>query len=153
MEEGTKAFVKEVKALPKAVRDEDCFKVGALALSRSAQLHTYAEIRDLGPLLLVGFVSSIALITARAVCASVCAACTLLLATYICILHADRISMSLLLILNTAMTLQGLDLSVKNFLTSVPLVADLRSPAMRERHWTQLMTTTKVNNDSDAWHE
>ena len=30
MEEGTKAFVKEVKALPKAVRDEDCFKVGAL---------------------------------------------------------------------------------------------------------------------------
>ena len=27
MEEGTKAFVKEVKALPKAVRDEDCFKV------------------------------------------------------------------------------------------------------------------------------
>ncbi|DBA86689.1 TPA: Dynein alpha chain, flagellar outer arm [Trebouxia sp. C0004] len=64
MEEGTKAFVKEVKALPKAVRDEDCFK--------------------------------------------------------------------------------GLDLSVKNFLTSVPLVADLRSPAMRERHWTQLMTTTKV---------
>lgn len=32
MEEGTKAFVKEVKALPKAVRDEDCFKVGALAL-------------------------------------------------------------------------------------------------------------------------
>lgn len=41
--------------------------------------------------------------------------------------------------------LQGLDLSVKNFLTSVPLVADLRSPAMRERHWTQLMTTTKVS--------
>ena len=27
MEEGTKAFVKEVKALPKAIRDEDCFKV------------------------------------------------------------------------------------------------------------------------------
>ena len=27
MEEGTKAFVKEVKALPKNVRDEDCFKV------------------------------------------------------------------------------------------------------------------------------
>jgi hypothetical protein len=43
-----------------------------------------------------------------------------------------------------SMNFQGLDLSVKNFLTSVPLVADLRSPAMRERHWTQLMTTTKV---------
>ena len=41
--------------------------------------------------------------------------------------------------------LQGLDTSVKNFLTSVPLVADLRSPAMRDRHWTQLMTTTKVS--------
>ena len=32
MEEGTKAFVKEVKALPKAVRDEDCFKVGTWEL-------------------------------------------------------------------------------------------------------------------------
>lgn len=27
MEEGTKSFVKEVKALPKQIRDEDCFKV------------------------------------------------------------------------------------------------------------------------------
>ena len=33
----------------------------------------------------------------------------------------------------------GLDAAVKNFLTSVPLVADLRSPAMRDRHWEQLM--------------
>ena len=44
---------------------------------------------------------------------------------------------------------QGLDNSVKNFLTSVPLVADLRSPAMRDRHWTQLMTTTKVSAADD----
>lgn len=47
MEEGTKAFVKEVKALPKAVRDEDCFKVGALALiclTCIAHMSTYAEI-------------------------------------------------------------------------------------------------------------
>ena len=36
----------------------------------------------------------------------------------------------------------GLDDSVKNFLTSVPLVADLRSPDMRDRHWKQLMDTT-----------
>ena len=49
-------------------------------------------------------------------------------------------------LISTGVGLQGLDLSVKNFLTSVPLVADLRSPAMRDRHWTQLMTTTKVNN-------
>ena len=37
---------------------------------------------------------------------------------------------------------KGLDASVKNFLTSVPLVADLRSPDMRDRHWKQLMDTT-----------
>ena len=30
MEEGTKSFVKEVKALPKQIRDEDCFKVCVL---------------------------------------------------------------------------------------------------------------------------
>lgn len=40
---------------------------------------------------------------------------------------------------------RGVDSAVKNFLTSVPLVADLRSPAMRDRHWEQLMTTTKVH--------
>ncbi len=39
---------------------------------------------------------------------------------------------------------RGVDSNVKNFLTSVPLVADLRSPAMRDRHWEQLMSTTKV---------
>ena len=55
MEDGAKNFVKEVKGLPKKVRDESCFK--------------------------------------------------------------------------------GLDAAVKNFLVSVPLVADLRSPAMRDRHW------------------
>jgi dynein heavy chain len=33
----------------------------------------------------------------------------------------------------------GTDASVKNFLTSIPLVADLRSPDMRERHWAMLM--------------
>lgn len=39
---------------------------------------------------------------------------------------------------------KGLDNMVKNFLVSMPLVADLRSPAMRPRHWQQLMDTTKV---------
>lgn len=34
---------------------------------------------------------------------------------------------------------------MKNFLVSVPLVADLRSPAMRDRHWNQLMEATKVS--------
>lgn len=39
----------------------------------------------------------------------------------------------------------GLDTSVKNFITCVPLVADLRSPSMRDRHWKQLMDATKVS--------
>lgn len=65
MEDGAKAFVKDVKSLPKRIREENCFK--------------------------------------------------------------------------------GLDKCVKNFLTSVPLVADLRSPAMRDRHWEQLMETTNVS--------
>ena len=42
MEEGTKAFVKEVKALPKAVRDEDCFKVGTLVSDQS--MHACTEM-------------------------------------------------------------------------------------------------------------
>eukprot|EP00879_Flechtneria_rotunda_P017284 GHRR01018106.1.p1 GENE.GHRR01018106.1~~GHRR01018106.1.p1 ORF type:complete len:1124 (+),score=375.49 GHRR01018106.1:243-3374(+) len=65
MEEGAKNFVKEVKALPKRIRDEDVFR--------------------------------------------------------------------------------GLDGMVKNFLVSVPLVADLRSPAMRDRHWRLLMEATQVS--------
>lgn len=40
---------------------------------------------------------------------------------------------------------KGLDQMVKNFLVSMPLVADLRSPAMRPRHWQQLANTTKVS--------
>jgi len=39
---------------------------------------------------------------------------------------------------------KGLDNMVKNFLVSMPLVADLRNPAMRPRHWKQLMDTTQV---------
>ena len=45
---------------------------------------------------------------------------------------------------------RGLDASVRNFLVSVPLVADLRSPAMRERHWQQLTATTKVRAAASA---
>ena len=37
----------------------------------------------------------------------------------------------------------GLVETVKNFLVSVPLVADLRSPDMRDRHWANLMEVTK----------
>jgi hypothetical protein len=48
---------------------------------------------------------------------------------------------------------KGLDNMVKNFLVSVPLVADLRSPAMRERHWQQLMEATKARRCSTASFE
>lgn len=38
---------------------------------------------------------------------------------------------------------KGLQTDLKNFMTSVPLVGDLRSPAMRDRHWQLLMEATK----------
>jgi dynein heavy chain, axonemal len=38
---------------------------------------------------------------------------------------------------------KGLDAMVKAFTTSLPLVAELRSPAMRDRHWEALMAATK----------
>ena len=38
---------------------------------------------------------------------------------------------------------KGLDAMVKAFTTSLPLVAELRSPAMRDRHWAALMAATK----------
>ena len=63
MEDASKAFVKEVRAINKVIRDEDCYK--------------------------------------------------------------------------------GLDGMVKAFTTSLPLVAELRSPAMRDRHWQALMAATK----------
>ncbi|EFN60095.1 hypothetical protein CHLNCDRAFT_133411 [Chlorella variabilis] len=65
LEEGAKALVKEVKALPAAVREQDCFR--------------------------------------------------------------------------------GLEVLVKNYLASVPLIGDLRSPAMRPRHWQALQEATKVH--------
>ena len=38
----------------------------------------------------------------------------------------------------------GLTAMLKNFLGSLPLISDLRSPAMRDRHWQKLMKTTGV---------
>ncbi|XP_055083623.1 dynein axonemal heavy chain 11 isoform X2 [Periophthalmus magnuspinnatus] len=39
----------------------------------------------------------------------------------------------------------GLDLYVKNLLTSLRAVSQLQSPAIRERHWVQLISITKMN--------
>ncbi|KAK7886266.1 hypothetical protein WMY93_025887 [Mugilogobius chulae] len=39
----------------------------------------------------------------------------------------------------------GLDLYVKNLLTSLRAVSQLQSPAIRERHWVQLIGITKMN--------
>jgi dynein heavy chain, axonemal len=37
-----------------------------------------------------------------------------------------------------------LEATVKNMLTSLRAVGELQNPAIRERHWHQLMTSTKV---------
>lgn len=41
-------------------------------------------------------------------------------------------------------TYLGLEATVKNTLTSLKAVGELQNPAIRERHWDQLMTSTKV---------
>ena len=38
----------------------------------------------------------------------------------------------------------GLDSTVKNMVTSLRAVGELQNPAIRERHWQQLMQATKV---------
>lgn len=42
-------------------------------------------------------------------------------------------------------TYVGLENTVKNMLTSLRAVGDLQNPAIRERHWQQLMQTTGVS--------
>ena len=44
---------------------------------------------------------------------------------------------------------KGLEDAVKNMQTSLPLVEELHSPAMRDRHWKQLMRTTGVTFTMD----
>lgn len=41
-------------------------------------------------------------------------------------------------------TYLGLEATVKNTLTSLKAVGELQNPAIRERHWNQLMKSTKV---------
>lgn len=43
-----------------------------------------------------------------------------------------------------------LEATVKNMLTSLRAVTELQNPAIRERHWQQLMQTTKVYLYSDS---
>lgn len=42
-------------------------------------------------------------------------------------------------------TYLGLESTVKNTLTSLKAVGELQNPAIRERHWNQLMKSTKVS--------
>ena len=39
----------------------------------------------------------------------------------------------------------GLESTVKNMLTSLRAVSELQNPAIRDRHWQQLMAATKVS--------
>ena len=41
-------------------------------------------------------------------------------------------------------TFVSLEATVKNMLTSLRAVGELQNPAIRERHWRQLMNSTKV---------
>lgn len=41
-------------------------------------------------------------------------------------------------------TYVSLEATVKNMLTSLRAVGELQNPAIRERHWRQLMNSTKV---------
>ena len=42
-------------------------------------------------------------------------------------------------------TYVSLEALVKNMLTSLRAVGELQNPAIRERHWLQLMNSTKVS--------
>lgn len=44
-------------------------------------------------------------------------------------------------------TFVALERTVKNTLTSLKAVSELQNPAIRERHWQQLMKSTKVRLD------
>jgi len=50
---------------------------------------------------------------------------------------------------------KGLETKVKNMATSLPLVQDLRSPSMRDRHWRHLLRVTKqtmqIDPESDSF--
>lgn len=43
-------------------------------------------------------------------------------------------------------TYTGLESTIKNTLTSLKAVGELQNPAIRERHWEQLMKSTKVTS-------
>lgn len=43
-------------------------------------------------------------------------------------------------------TYTSLEAAVKNMLTSLRAVGELQNPAIRERHWQQLMRSTKVRS-------
>ena len=44
-------------------------------------------------------------------------------------------------------TFISLESTVKNMLTSLRAVGELQNPAIRERHWRQLMNSTKVSKN------
>ena len=45
----------------------------------------------------------------------------------------------------------GLDSTVKNMVTSLRAVCELQNPAIRERHWQQLMQATQVSSVSSIY--
>lgn len=47
----------------------------------------------------------------------------------------------------------GLDNTVKNMITSLRAVSELQNPAIRDRHWQQLMQATQVPRLDAGWTE
>lgn len=45
----------------------------------------------------------------------------------------------------------GLDNTVKNMITSLRAVSELQNPAIRDRHWQQLMQATQVLRREGCW--
>lgn len=114
LEEGAKALVKEVKALPAAVREQGALAevCGVEASGEAPPLpRTHCSTR------------------AASQCPSPCLKPVIFPPGLPC---------------PAADCFRGLEVLVKNYLASVPLIGDLRSPAMRPRHWQALQEATKV---------
>lgn len=152
LEAGAKALLKEVKALPAAIKEQG----GRPHLSRlpvcsrmqyHLALHPWAALSSsnsavrnwqwLCPL----FSLSCFLLSKLIPQKTSCRRGPFCYALYCAVPHSPAVPPALLA---PADCFKGLDLLVKNYMAAVPLIGDLRSPAMRPRHWEALQQATKV---------
>lgn len=142
MEDGTKGLVKEVKSLSKKVQGgcvRACVSGGMAAGGGYRPAQERVAWQESGPLHCHAAARRAAPAPAGAEHQQGSFACAAVLAVAPASLQVRDES-----------AYKGLDQSVKNYLVSVPLVADLRSPAMRPRHWEALMQATAVSGTQQA---